>query len=165
MFHLALLGFGRYLTICISLCWWHRKCSICDHSQQDPVSTPCGDVFCRQCILIHLEKQGATGKYTCPTCRRRFPTRPALHPYQRQSYQHGTSTSSLYTVKGESNSGYFILYIRVTHSSSLITPVLLHLWGSGRCWGAVFLQQGREKGIVLRGVWCSAYVCMLIICV
>ncbi|XP_076142789.1 uncharacterized protein LOC143125309 isoform X2 [Alosa pseudoharengus] len=74
-----------------------RGCNICGQSQKDPVRILCGHVFCRQCILLHLETQSATGEYTCPSCRRRYSTRPALQPYsttqkqlqKKKQYQHG----------------------------------------------------------------------------
>ncbi|KAL2086375.1 hypothetical protein ACEWY4_017434 [Coilia grayii] len=62
-------------------------CRICHQYQRDPVHTPCRHVFCRQCILTHLEKQSETGVYSCPKCRRKFSTRPVLHPHQGQLYQ------------------------------------------------------------------------------
>ncbi|XP_062395969.1 NACHT, LRR and PYD domains-containing protein 3-like isoform X2 [Sardina pilchardus] len=66
-----------------------RRCNICEQNQRDLVRIPCGDVFCRQCIFKHLEKQNATGEYTCPTCRSRYSTRPALQPFSHQERQHG----------------------------------------------------------------------------
>ncbi|KAG5278210.1 hypothetical protein AALO_G00096420 [Alosa alosa] len=74
-----------------------RRCNICGQSQKDHVRILCGHVFCRQCILMHLETQSAIGEYTCPNCRHIYSTRPALQPYsatqkhlqKHQQCQHG----------------------------------------------------------------------------
>ncbi|XP_041958754.1 NACHT, LRR and PYD domains-containing protein 14-like [Alosa sapidissima] len=65
--------------------FFRRGCTICGQSQKDPVHIPCGHVFCRQCILLHLETQSATGEYTCPNCRRRYLTRPTLQEKEPSS--------------------------------------------------------------------------------
>ncbi|XP_062395979.1 NACHT, LRR and PYD domains-containing protein 5-like isoform X2 [Sardina pilchardus] len=73
-------------------------CNICEQNQKDLVCVPCQHIFCRQCILKHLEKPNATGEYTCPTCRRRYSTRPALQPCSHQHlFTEGASPVELST--------------------------------------------------------------------
>lgn len=47
-------------------------CSICFELFKDPITTPCGHSFCRQCLLAWGKKQSdvdADGDIPCPVCR------------------------------------------------------------------------------------------------
>uniref|UniRef100_A0A3Q1I2Y3 RING-type domain-containing protein n=1 Tax=Anabas testudineus TaxID=64144 RepID=A0A3Q1I2Y3_ANATE len=50
-------------------------CSICLDVFTDPVSTPCGHNFCKDCIMKHWEM---TDSCQCPMCKEVFTTRPQL---------------------------------------------------------------------------------------
>ncbi|KAF9466159.1 hypothetical protein BDZ94DRAFT_1252248 [Collybia nuda] len=52
------------------------KCSICLSAFREPVSIPCGHVYCTKCLADHVNTSGneeATSS-TCPTCRTSFKT-------------------------------------------------------------------------------------------
>ncbi|XP_062293753.1 E3 ubiquitin-protein ligase TRIM21-like isoform X1 [Scomber scombrus] len=51
-------------------------CSICLDVFTDPVSTPCGHNFCKNCINEHWNNND---QYLCPLCKKVFNTRPELH--------------------------------------------------------------------------------------
>uniref|UniRef100_A0A3Q3D042 RING-type domain-containing protein n=1 Tax=Haplochromis burtoni TaxID=8153 RepID=A0A3Q3D042_HAPBU len=51
-------------------------CSICLDVFTDPVSTPCGHNFCKNCISQHWD---ISEKCQCPVCKKVFETRPELH--------------------------------------------------------------------------------------
>ncbi|KAI4892264.1 hypothetical protein NFI96_006266 [Prochilodus magdalenae] len=46
---------------------------------KEPVSIPCGHSYCKTCIQSYWTKPNQTGSYSCPQCRKRFRTRPALN--------------------------------------------------------------------------------------
>uniref|UniRef100_A0A671W2U5 Uncharacterized protein n=1 Tax=Sparus aurata TaxID=8175 RepID=A0A671W2U5_SPAAU len=50
-------------------------CSICQHVFTDPVSTPCGHNFCKNCISEHWD---INVPCKCPNCKKRFKRRPVL---------------------------------------------------------------------------------------
>ncbi|XP_062294941.1 E3 ubiquitin-protein ligase TRIM39-like isoform X2 [Scomber scombrus] len=50
-------------------------CSICLDVFTDPVSTPCGHNFCKNCINEHWN---SNDQYLCPLCNKVFYTRPEL---------------------------------------------------------------------------------------
>ncbi|XP_044198433.1 E3 ubiquitin-protein ligase TRIM39-like isoform X2 [Thunnus albacares] len=50
-------------------------CSICLDVFTDPVSTPCGHNFCKNCITEHWN---TNDQYLCPICKEVFYTRPKL---------------------------------------------------------------------------------------
>ncbi|XP_053189694.1 E3 ubiquitin-protein ligase TRIM39-like isoform X2 [Scomber japonicus] len=52
------------------------RCSICLDVFTDPVSTPCGHNFCKDCINEHWN---SNVQYLCPMCKETFYTRPKLH--------------------------------------------------------------------------------------
>ncbi|XP_053192377.1 E3 ubiquitin-protein ligase TRIM39-like [Scomber japonicus] len=75
-------------------------CSICLDVFTDPVSTPCGHNFCKNCINQHWN---SNVQYLCPLCKKVFNTRPELHintlfsevvSQFRQEAQQKTSSSS-----------------------------------------------------------------------
>ncbi|XP_045902844.1 E3 ubiquitin-protein ligase TRIM21-like isoform X2 [Micropterus dolomieu] len=51
-------------------------CSICLDVFTDPVSTPCGHNFCKNCITEHWNVKVT---WKCPMCKEPFTTRPELH--------------------------------------------------------------------------------------
>ncbi|XP_045902537.1 E3 ubiquitin-protein ligase TRIM21-like isoform X1 [Micropterus dolomieu] len=51
-------------------------CSICQDVFTDPVSTPCGHNFCKNCISTHWK---TNDRYQCPLCKEVFHIRPELH--------------------------------------------------------------------------------------
>ncbi|XP_019207797.1 E3 ubiquitin-protein ligase TRIM21-like [Oreochromis niloticus] len=51
-------------------------CSICLDVFTDPVSTPCGHNFCKNCISHHWD---ISERCQCPMCNKLFETRPELH--------------------------------------------------------------------------------------
>ncbi|XP_062286403.1 E3 ubiquitin-protein ligase TRIM39-like [Scomber scombrus] len=51
-------------------------CSICLDVFTDPVTTPCGHNFCKNCINEHWNRND---QYLCPLCKKVFYTRPELH--------------------------------------------------------------------------------------
>ncbi|XP_028423607.1 E3 ubiquitin-protein ligase TRIM39-like [Perca flavescens] len=75
-------------------------CSICLDVFTDPVTTPCGHNFCRNCITEHWD---TNDQYLCPMCKNVFNTKPELHVNTfisemvaqfRQSAQQKASSSS-----------------------------------------------------------------------
>ena len=57
-------------------------CSICMDILRDPVSTPCGHNFCKECLTAHIAHNARYGNYdsACPQCRATIQTRAsALH--------------------------------------------------------------------------------------
>ncbi|XP_039668838.1 E3 ubiquitin-protein ligase TRIM21-like [Perca fluviatilis] len=75
-------------------------CSICLHVFTDPVSTPCGHNFCKNCITEHWN---TSNRCFCPICKEGFTTRPDLRintfisemvAQFRQSAQQKASSSS-----------------------------------------------------------------------
>ncbi|XP_049918729.1 E3 ubiquitin-protein ligase TRIM68-like [Epinephelus moara] len=74
-------------------------CSICLDVFTDPVSTPCGHNFCKNCITEHWN---INVHYQCPNCNKVFDTRPELQvntfvsemvSHFRQSAQQRASSS------------------------------------------------------------------------
>uniref|UniRef100_A0A3B4FRQ4 Tripartite motif containing 47 n=1 Tax=Pundamilia nyererei TaxID=303518 RepID=A0A3B4FRQ4_9CICH len=51
-------------------------CSICLNVFTDPVSTPCGHNFCKNCISRHWD---ISDRCQCPVCKKVFETRTELH--------------------------------------------------------------------------------------
>ncbi|XP_035856034.1 E3 ubiquitin-protein ligase TRIM39-like isoform X1 [Sander lucioperca] len=75
-------------------------CSICLDVFTDPVSTPCGHNFCKNCITEHWN---TSNRCLCPICKEGFTTRPGLRVNTfisemvaqfRQSAQQKASSSS-----------------------------------------------------------------------
>uniref|UniRef100_A0A7N8X946 RING-type domain-containing protein n=1 Tax=Mastacembelus armatus TaxID=205130 RepID=A0A7N8X946_9TELE len=56
---------------------WKRKlqrlssCALCQDVLKDPVSTSCGQWFCRQCITSYWDQSGSPGDCPCPQCGKR----------------------------------------------------------------------------------------------
>ncbi|XP_063329684.1 E3 ubiquitin-protein ligase TRIM21-like [Pelmatolapia mariae] len=76
-------------------------CSICLDVFTDPVSTPCGHNFCKNCITQHWDM---SQRCQCPMCKETFCTRPQLRvntliseivaQFRRKAQQKASSSSS-----------------------------------------------------------------------
>ncbi|XP_069023294.1 E3 ubiquitin-protein ligase TRIM21-like isoform X5 [Embiotoca jacksoni] len=76
-------------------------CSICLDVFTDPVSTPCGHNFCKNCITQHWTD---TDRCQCPMCEEKFDTRPQLRvntlfsemvaQFRHEAQQKASSSSS-----------------------------------------------------------------------
>ncbi|XP_056602527.1 tripartite motif-containing protein 16 [Triplophysa dalaica] len=53
-------------------------CPLCAEVQRDPVTIPCGDTFCLDCIKIYWDHSDHVGVYSCPQCQATFTPRPTL---------------------------------------------------------------------------------------
>uniref|UniRef100_A0A8C1P1G2 Uncharacterized protein n=2 Tax=Cyprinus carpio TaxID=7962 RepID=A0A8C1P1G2_CYPCA len=53
-------------------------CLLCTDTQRDPVTIPCGDTFCLECIKIYWDHSDHLGIYSCPQCQATFTPRPIL---------------------------------------------------------------------------------------
>uniref|UniRef100_A0AAY5F0C4 NACHT, LRR and PYD domains-containing protein 12-like n=1 Tax=Electrophorus electricus TaxID=8005 RepID=A0AAY5F0C4_ELEEL len=58
------------------------RCGVCEQVLTDPVSITCGHRFCRQCISSYWDPSAPSRDFSCPQCRKRFRTRPVLHPHK-----------------------------------------------------------------------------------
>ncbi|KAM9449765.1 putative E3 ubiquitin-protein ligase MID2 isoform 2-T2 [Clarias gariepinus] len=56
----------------------HLRCTECKDLLKKPVSIPCGHSFCKSCIQYYWTRPAQIGNFSCPQCRKRFTTRPAL---------------------------------------------------------------------------------------
>ncbi|XP_077327276.1 E3 ubiquitin-protein ligase TRIM39-like [Lithobates pipiens] len=54
------------------------ECSVCRKIYKNPVMLRCGHNFCRNCIDRVLDKQEGSGRYSCPECKKKSKSRPAL---------------------------------------------------------------------------------------
>ncbi|XP_062294786.1 E3 ubiquitin-protein ligase TRIM39-like [Scomber scombrus] len=76
-------------------------CSICLDVFTDPITTPCGHNFCKNCINEHWN---SNDQYLCPLCNKVFNTRPELHintmisemvsQFRQEAQQKASSSSS-----------------------------------------------------------------------
>lgn len=53
-----------------------ETCYLCKEHLRDPVSIPCGHVFCSICLKTYWDHADHTGSYLCPQCRVTYNKRP-----------------------------------------------------------------------------------------
>ncbi|KAF7688944.1 tripartite motif-containing protein 16 [Silurus meridionalis] len=53
-------------------------CCLCADALRDPITIPCGDTFCLDCIKLYWDQLDHLGVYNCPECRATFTPRPIL---------------------------------------------------------------------------------------
>ncbi|XP_072319902.1 tripartite motif-containing protein 16 [Eucyclogobius newberryi] len=53
-------------------------CPLCADTLRDPVTIPCGDTYCLECIKVFWDQFDHMGVYNCPQCRSTFTPRPVL---------------------------------------------------------------------------------------
>ncbi|XP_036976189.1 finTRIM family, member 83 isoform X2 [Acanthopagrus latus] len=51
-------------------------CYLCKEDLRDPVSIPCGHIFCSVCLKTYWDHADHTGSYSCPQCRVSYSKRP-----------------------------------------------------------------------------------------
>uniref|UniRef100_A0A3Q2TEJ2 FinTRIM family, member 83 n=1 Tax=Fundulus heteroclitus TaxID=8078 RepID=A0A3Q2TEJ2_FUNHE len=52
------------------------SCFLCKEDLRDPVSIPCGHIFCSICLKTYWDHADHTGSYLCPQCRVTYNKRP-----------------------------------------------------------------------------------------
>ncbi|KAK0239226.1 hypothetical protein EDD85DRAFT_535103 [Armillaria nabsnona] len=68
------------------------QCTICICDYTEPVSIPCGHVYCMQCLSDYISSSSLDGlTAACPTCRAEFPiVVPELHSLSKQFHRYIT---------------------------------------------------------------------------
>ncbi|CAB1315807.1 unnamed protein product [Coregonus sp. 'balchen'] len=66
-------------------------CHLCKEDLRDPVSIPCGHIFCSICLKTYWDHADHTGSYNCPQCRVTYNKRPTPRRHQTsRSSSHST---------------------------------------------------------------------------
>ncbi|TNN64717.1 Tripartite motif-containing protein 16 [Liparis tanakae] len=52
------------------------NCHLCKEYLRDPVSIPCGHIFCAVCLKTYWDHADHTGSYICPECKVTYSKRP-----------------------------------------------------------------------------------------
>ncbi|XP_061596952.1 finTRIM family, member 83 [Cololabis saira] len=65
-----------------------ESCHLCKEYLRDPVSIPCGHIFCSICLRTYWDHADHTGSYLCPQCRVTYNKRPT--PRRMTSSHQGT---------------------------------------------------------------------------
>uniref|UniRef100_A0AAZ1XMH8 NACHT, LRR and PYD domains-containing protein 12-like n=1 Tax=Oreochromis aureus TaxID=47969 RepID=A0AAZ1XMH8_OREAU len=63
-------------------------CALCQDVLKDPVSTSCGNWYCRQCISSYWDQSASSGDFSCPHCGERSRTRAGLQTASQGSCVH-----------------------------------------------------------------------------
>ncbi|XP_029525899.1 finTRIM family, member 83 [Oncorhynchus nerka] len=68
-----------------------ESCHLCKEDLRDPVSIPCGHIFCSICLKTYWDHADHTGSYNCPRCRVTYNKRPTPRRLQTsRSSTHST---------------------------------------------------------------------------
>uniref|UniRef100_A0A672IAE5 FinTRIM family, member 83 n=1 Tax=Salarias fasciatus TaxID=181472 RepID=A0A672IAE5_SALFA len=67
-------------------------CYLCKEYLREPVSIPCGHIFCSVCLKTYWDHADHTGSYICPECRVSYGKRPT--PRRMGSSRHSNSHNS-----------------------------------------------------------------------
>uniref|UniRef100_A0A8C8EVW8 FinTRIM family, member 83 n=1 Tax=Oncorhynchus tshawytscha TaxID=74940 RepID=A0A8C8EVW8_ONCTS len=68
-----------------------ESCHLCKEDLRDPVSIPCGHIFCSICLKTYWDHADHTGSYNCPHCRVTYNKRPTPRRLQTsRSSTHST---------------------------------------------------------------------------
>ncbi|XP_030648667.1 finTRIM family, member 83 isoform X2 [Chanos chanos] len=57
-----------------------ETCYLCKEDLRDPVSIPCGHIFCSICLKTYWDHADHTGSFLCPQCRVTYNKRPTPRP-------------------------------------------------------------------------------------
>ncbi|KAJ3589907.1 hypothetical protein NHX12_010748 [Muraenolepis orangiensis] len=69
-------------------------CHLCKESLRDPVSIPCGHIFCSICLKTYWDHTDPSGSFLCPQCRVSYNKRPAPRRLASSRYASLPSRSS-----------------------------------------------------------------------
>ena len=110
-------------------CRVDEECSICQQKMSDPVLTPCGHLFCEDCILAWLQSvnQRSHSK-ACPECRQRVRASEIFHVSQyltqsQSSHLHSSIDSVFGQKERERKSGSHIDEIEIVGKGDYGTKI------------------------------------------
>ncbi|CAL9685909.1 unnamed protein product [Knipowitschia caucasica] len=75
-------------------------CYLCKEYLRDPVSIPCGHIFCSLCLKTYWDHADHSGTYICPQCRVTYNKRPT--PRRVSGSRHSSSSNSMQRNSAES---------------------------------------------------------------
>uniref|UniRef100_A0A667ZIJ4 FinTRIM family, member 83 n=1 Tax=Myripristis murdjan TaxID=586833 RepID=A0A667ZIJ4_9TELE len=70
-----------------------EDCHLCKEYLRDPVSIPCGHIFCSICLKTYWDHADHTGSYLCPQCRVTYNKRPTPRRLGSSRYSSHQRTS------------------------------------------------------------------------